>query len=113
MSDKIRRADRVIGSIAITGDLSDCPPIPYGAFAGGMVIVETNPDGNTGLTWGVKHDAESDWCGVIDSDGTLLVTTTSNEALTAFPIPDQLFGAKFIGMRVTGDPITVRVMLKG
>lgn len=114
MPNKIERYHSVTSPIAVPTDINDCPPIPYGAVAGGMVLVDENTTPVTEVSWYTKAGAEDAWATVRKSDGTQLTSTGLDDSTPfAFPIPDDLFGAKFIGLSAADTGLTVRLMLKG
>lgn len=109
MSNKIERRSSVTSSITVNA-LSTCPRIPYGASAGGVIIV-TAVSGATTIQWMVAPEAATGEAYAVYSGGSAVTTTIS--ANRAYPVPDALFAAPFIVPATDAGTATIIVMLKG
>lgn len=108
MPNKIERRSSVTSSITVNA-LTTCPRIPYGASAGGVIIV-TAVSGAATIQWQVAPAAEGTAYNVYSGGSAVTTTITANQA---YPIPDALFGAPFIVPATDAGTATIIVTLKG
>jgi hypothetical protein len=109
MPHKIERLNSVTGSIVATASASTSPKIPFGASAGGVIIVDSVSSATT-ITWHVAFDAEAT-PRQINADGAAVTTTIA--AGQAYAMPDALFAAPFVVAVVNAGTATFRMSLKG
>jgi hypothetical protein len=110
MPQKIERLSSVTNTITATSTAASSPKIPFGAAAGGVLIVDAVAGGATSLAWHVAFGPES--TPVPANDGTADVTTTI-VANKAYPLPDAVFAAPFIVAVTNAGTATFRLCVKG
>lgn len=110
MPNKIERLSSVISQIVATNSASTSPPIPFGAMAGGMIIVDAVASGATSITWHVAFGPELT-PRPLNADGAAVTTTIAVN--NAYTLPDALFGAPFIVAVTNAGTATFRVAVKG
>lgn len=109
MPHKIERLSSVSGTITATNSASTSPPIPFGAAAGGILIVDSVSSA-TSITWHVAFGQELT-PRPLNADGAAVTTTIA--ANNAYTLPDALFGAPFIVAVVNAGTATFRLSVKG
>lgn len=109
MPNKIERLSSVTGTIVATNSASTSPKIPFGAAAGGILIVDAVSSATT-ITWHVSFGPELTPV-PLNSDGSGVTTTIA--ASNAYTLPDALFGAPYIVAVVNAGTATFRVSVKG
>jgi hypothetical protein len=109
MPNKIERLSSVTGTIVATNSASTSPKIPFGAAAGGILIVDAVSSATT-ITWHVAFDVELT-PRPLNADGSAVTTTIA--ANNAYTLPDALFGAPYIVAVVNAGTATFRVSVKG
>lgn len=110
MPNKIERYHSVTGQIIATSSSSTSPKIPFGAAAGGMIVVESVAGGASSLSWMVAFGPEA--TPATANDGTADVSTTI-AAGKAYPIPDAVFAAPFLIAVTNAGTATFRICVKG
>ena len=110
MPHKIERLSSVTSQVIATDDSELSPKIPFGAAAGGVIIVDAVDGGATSLSWYVSFGPELTPFPV--NDGTSDVTTNIIDG-KAYPIPDALFAAPFIVAVTNAGTATFRLCVKG
>jgi hypothetical protein len=110
MPNKIERLSSVTSAVVATNSTSTSPKIPFGAAAGGVLVVDAVASGATSLAWHVAFGPELTPVPV--NDGTADVSTTI-VANKAYPIPDALFAAPFIVAVTNAGTATFRLCVKG
>lgn len=110
MPNKIERHNSVSASVTATNSASTSPKIPYGAVAGGMIIVDAVASGATSITWNVAFGQELT-PRPLNADGAAVTTTIA--ANNAYTLPDALFAAPFIVAVTNAGTATFRIAVKG
>jgi hypothetical protein len=110
MPNKIERASSVTSTVVATASAATSPKIPFGAAAGGMLIVDSVSGGASSLSWHASFGPEL--TAVPVNDGTADVTT-SIVAGKAYAIPDALFAAPFVVAVANAGTATFRICVKG
>lgn len=110
MPNKIERYTSVVAAVTATNSASASPKIPFGAAAGGIIIVDAVASGANTITWHVAFGPELTPVPVV-VDGANL--TTSVIASRAYALPDALFAAPFIVAVTNAGTATIRVSVKG
>jgi hypothetical protein len=109
MPNKIERLNSVAGPFTATNSASTSPKIPFGAAAGGIIVVDAVSSATT-ITWHVAFDAEVT-PRPVNADGAGVTTTIA--ANQAYVLPDALFGAPYIVAVVNAGTATFRISVKG
>lgn len=110
MPNKIERLNSVTDSIVATASAATSPKIPFGAAAGGMLIVDAVASGATTITWHAAFGSELT-PRPVNADGSGV--TTAIAANNAYALPDALFGAPYIVAVTNAGTATFRVSVKG
>lgn len=110
MPNKIERVCSVTGSVVATASASTSPKIPFGAAAGGAIIVDGVTGGAATLTWHVAFGQE-DTPRPLNSGGSGVTTAIATN--NAYALPDALYGAPFIVAVADAGTATFRVSVKG
>lgn len=110
MPNKIERYSSVTSQIVATNNPATSPKIPFGAAAGGMIVVDSVAGGATSLSWSVAVGPEA--TPATANDGTADVSTTI-AAGKAYPIPDAVFAAPFLVAVTNAGTATFRLCVKG
>jgi hypothetical protein len=110
MPNKIERYSSTTEIVTATASSSTSPKIPFGASAGGMIVVDAVSGGASSLSWRVACGPDASAIPV--NDGTSDVAT-SIVAGKAYPIPDALFAAPFIVAVANAGTATFRICVKG
>lgn len=110
MPNKIERLNSVSGSITATNVAATSPKIPFGAAAGGAIVVDAVAGGASTISWHVAFGPELTPV-PINADGAGVTTTIA--ANNAYALPDALFGAPFIVAVTNAGTATFRVSVKG
>lgn len=110
MPHKIERLCSVTGSVVATASASTSPKIPFGAAAGGAIVVDSVASGATTITWHVAMGQE-DTPRPLNAGGSGV--TTAIAASNAYALPDALYGAPFIVAVTDAGTATFRVSVKG
>ena len=110
MPHKIERLNAVAGPFVATNSASTSPKLPFGASAGGVIVVDAVASGATSLTWHVALGAELTPVPV-NADGAGV--TTAIVAGQAYTLPDALFAAPFIVAVTNLGTATFRIAVKG
>lgn len=110
MPNKIERYSSVSNIVTATASAATSPKVPFGASAGGMIVVDSVSGGASSLAWHAAFGPEVTPVPV--NDGTADVTTTI-VAGKAYPIPDALFAAPFIVAVANAGTATFRICVKG
>lgn len=115
MPSKIERLSGSTGSFTLTNSASTTARIPFGAAAGGVVIVTGVTSTPATLTWYVIGSAEGTLIPLQDGVGSAVTTTvaSTNSYINAYPIPDAAFGAQFIAAVTNAGSLTVTLSVKG
>lgn len=107
MPHKIERLCSVTSTYTVGTDPSAAPKIPFGAAAGGIIIVDSVDEGSDTLNWHVAFGPEDPLVGV--GSGLQTDITPGN----AYPVPDALFAAPFISAVTNNGTVTFRMCVKG
>lgn len=110
MPNKIERYNSVSAAVTATNSASTSPKVPYGAVAGGMIIVDSVASGATSITWNVAFGQENT-PRPLNADGAAVTTTIA--ANNAYTLPDALFAAPFIVAVTNAGTATFRIAVKG
>jgi len=110
MPNKIERLSAVIDTVTATASASTSPKIPFGASAGGILIVDSVASGATSITWHVAFGPELT-PRPLNADGAAVTTTIA--ANNAYTIPDALFAAPFIVAVTNAGTASFRISVKG
>lgn len=110
MPQKIERLSSVTGTIVATATASTSPKIPFGAAAGGTLVVDAVSGGANAITWHVAFGPE-ETPRPLNADGSGV--TTAIAANNAYALPDSLYGAQFIVAVANAGTATIRVSVKG
>lgn len=109
MPNKIERLNSVTGQFVATASAATSPKIPFGAAAGGVIVVDSVSSATT-ITWHVAFGQELTPV-PLNADGSGVTTTIA--AGNAYVLPDALFAAPFIVAVVNAGAATFRVSVKG
>lgn len=110
MPHKIERLCSVTGSVVATASAATSPKVPFGAAAGGAIIVDSLAGGATTLTWHVAFGQE-DTPRPINAGGSGVTTSVTVD--NAYALPDALYGAPYIVAVTDAGTATFRVSVKG
>lgn len=110
MPTKIERINSVISTVTATNSTTTSPKIPFGAVAGGIVIVDTLNDGANKLIWHVAFNP-ADTARPAQRDGSNIETSVAADK--AYAIPDELYGAPFIVAVTNAGTAAFRLSVKG
>lgn len=110
MPHKIERLCSVTGSVVATASASTSPKIPFGAAAGGTLIVDAVTGGAATLTWYVAYGQE-DTPRPLNAGGSGVTTAIAVDS--AYTLPDALYGAPYIVAVADAGTATFRVSVKG
>lgn len=115
MPNKIERLSGVTGSFTLTTSTSTTARIPFGAVAGGVIVVTGVTSTPATLTWHVSNTPEGTLVPLQDGTGSAVTTTvaSTNSYINAYPIPDAAFGAQFIAAVTNAGSLTVVLSVKG
>lgn len=110
MPNKIERHSSVIDTVTATNVAATSPKIPFGASAGGILIVDAVASGATSITWHVAFGPELT-PRPLNADGAAVTTTIA--ANNAYTLPDALFAAPFIVAVTNAGTASFRISVKG
>lgn len=115
MPNKIERVSFATGSYTFTASTSTTGRVPFGASAGGMLIVTGVTSTPATLTWYVSNTVDGTLVPLQDGTGSAVTTTiaSTNSYLNAYPIPDAAFGAQVIAAITNAGSLTVSLSVKG
>jgi len=110
MANKIERLNSVSGPFTLTASASTSPKLPFGASAGGVIIVDSLAGGATTLAWHVAFDSAADARPLYDGATAI---TTAVTAGRAYAIPDAAFAAPYVVAVTNAGTASVRISVKG
>lgn len=114
MPNKIERLSSVVPDAVVAhSTIADATAVPYGAVAGGLLFYDSTISGTpVSISWYAATDVAGTYVPVRNSVG-VEVTTTLGGSASAYPIPDECFGAPFIKAVTDAGSATCHVTLKG
>lgn len=110
MPNKIERYSSVSDIVTATASAATSPKIPFGASAGGAIVVDSVAGGANTITWHIATGPEA--TPVPFNTGTADVTSTI-AAGKAYALPDTLFAAPFLVAVTNAGTATFRITVKG